>query len=247
MVPAYETIRFEAEGGVATVTLHRPEKLNAYVPLMGEEILDAFARARDDAGVRAVLLAGAGRAFCAGVDLDHLRALERGEAAGPGPRLGEEAFLQRFPLELAAFPKPVLAALHGAAVGVGVTMTLGCDVRLAAEDAVLSLPFVRLGILPGLGSTHFLPRLVGPSRALELVLSGRKIGAAEAAAVGLVSRVVPTGALAKEARECAAALGAARPEVVAAARTALRFGAGASLEEALRYEKEASAALRRGD
>jgi enoyl-CoA hydratase/carnithine racemase len=237
-------IQVESADAIATITLNRPEKLNAYTVEMGEEVVAAFRRLRDDDSVRAVVLAGAGRAFCAGVDLDALRAHQAG-AASPGPRLGEEAFLRELPLELLAYPKPVVAALHGSAIGVGVTMTLPCDLRIAAEGTKLGLTFAKLGLLPGLGSTHLLPRLVGLGRALELVLTARVVGAAEAAAIGLVSRVVPADSLAKEARETARALAELRPEVVAAAKAALHFGAGASMADAMRNEQQVSAALRK--
>lgn len=243
--PAYQSIRYAIADGVATVELHRPEKLNAYTPEMGGEVVDAFARARADAGVRAVILTGAGRAFCAGVDLEQLRVHQQGGDAAPGPRLGEEPFLRSFPLELLAYPKPVIAAINGPAIGVGVTMTLPCDVRLAAAGAQLGLPFAKLGLLPGLGSTHLLPRLVGLARALELVLVAKPIPADEAAAIGLVNRVVPPEALLPTARALAAEMAQARPEVLAAAKRALHFGAGASMAEAMRHEQQASAALRR--
>ena len=130
----YESILYAVEGGVATLTLNRPEKLNAYTTEMGEEAVDAFRRARTDDAVRAVILTGAGRGFCAGVDLEHLKAHQAGASAGKGPKLGEEDFLTTLPLELVAYPKPVIAAINGAAIGVGVTMVLPCDVRLAAAS-----------------------------------------------------------------------------------------------------------------
>ncbi len=242
----YETILFEVEDGIATITLHRPEKLNAYTPLMGDEVCAAFDRARDDASVRAVVLTGAGRGFCAGVDLDHLRAHREGrhEALGRAPRLGEERFLKSLPLELVEWPKPVIAAVNGPAIGVGVTMILPCDVRLAADTAKLGLTFAKLGILPGLGSTHLLPALVGMGRALELVLSARVIPAAEAAAIGLVNRAVPADRLLAEARALASAMAECPPAVLAAAKRALRFGAGATLEQAMRNEEAQSVRLR---
>ena len=240
----YESILFDASDAIATITLNRPEKLNAYTVQMGEEVVDAFRRVRDDANLRAVILAGAGRAFCAGVDLDALRAHQAG-AASSGPRLGEEDFLRKLPLELVAYPKPVVAAIHGSAIGVGVTMTLPCDLRIAAEGTKLGLTFAKLGLLPGLGSTHLLPRLVGLGKALELVLTARVLSAGEAAAIGLVNRVVPADSLAKEARETARALAELRPEVLAAAKAALHFGAGASMADAMRNEQQASAALRK--
>ena len=242
----YESIRYAVEDGIATITLHRPEKLNAYTAAMGEEVCAAFDAARDDAAVRAVILTGAGRGFCAGVDLEHLRAHHEGRsAAGSGPRLGEERFLKSLPLELVVWPKPVIAAVNGPAIGVGVTMILPCDVRLAAEGAKLGLTFAKLGILPGLGSTHLLPRLVGMGHAQELVLSARVIPAREAAEIGLVNRVVPADTLLAEARALGRAMAECPPAALSAAKRALHFGAGASLEQAMRNEEAQSAALRR--
>ncbi len=241
----YENILFEVSDGIATVTLNRPDKMNAYVPEMGSEVVDAFARARKDDAIRVVILTGAGRGFCAGVDLDYLKASQAGQATPrKGPKLGEEAFVRSFPLELAEFPKPVIVAINGAAIGVGVTMSLPCDVRIAAEDAKLGLTFAKLGLLPGLGSTHWLPRLVGMAKAKELVLTARVISASEAAEIGLVNKVVPTDTLMKEAREMAGMMAGCAPEVLAAAKRALQFGAAATMEEAMRNEEAESTAMR---
>jgi 2-(1,2-epoxy-1,2-dihydrophenyl)acetyl-CoA isomerase len=230
--------------GVATLTLNRPEKLNAYTTEMGDEISAAIRAWRDDDAVRAVILTGAGRGFCAGVDLEHLNAHRAGLNASQGPRLGEEDFLQQLPLEMAEYPKPLIAAVNGAAIGVGVTMILPCDVRIAAETAKLGLAFVKLGILPGLGSTHLLPRIVGRAKALELVMSARTITAAEAAECGLVNKVVPAEKLMNEARELAALIAANPPRAVAAAKAAINFGQEHTMEEAMRNERRASAELR---
>lgn len=240
----YENIRYEIDGAAATITLHRPDKLNAYTTEMGDEVVDAFARARDDAAVRAVILTGAGRAFCAGVDLEHLKAHLAGGNASSKAKLGEEDFLRKLPLDLIAYPKPVIAAINGPAIGVGVTMLLPCDVRIAAENAKLGLTFAKLGLLPGLGSTHLLPRLVGIAKALELVLTARVVNAFEAHEIGLVNRVVPPDSLLAEARAMAVAMAECRPEVLAAAKAALHFGVGASMAEAMQNEREASARLR---
>ena len=234
----YEQILFDLEDRVATITLNRPEVLNAYQPRMGDELVDAFRRARDDRAVRAVILTGAGRAFCAGVDLGYLKEqrarIEKGERLVP---LGEEHFVKGFAPELAAFPKPVIAAIRGAAIGVGVTMTLPCDIRLAAEDAVLGLPFTKLGMIPGLGSTHLLPRIVGMAAALELVLTSQSIGAEQAARIRLVNRVVPGERLLGEARELASRAADCDPAAIAAAKQALHFGATASLDAAMARER----------
>jgi len=244
MGAAYQNILFEVADGIATVTLNRPEKLNAYTLEMGEEIASAFARLRADADVRVVILTGAGRGFCAGVDLDALRAHQASSSVAGGPRLGEEDFVRVLPLELLEFPKPVIAAINGAAIGVGVTMTLPCDIRIASDTAKLGLTFAKLGLLPGLGSTHLLPQLVGIAKALELVLTARVIPAAEAAEIGLVNRVVPAASLLDEARALARAMLESRPEVLAAAKAALRQGALATMSESMHNEREASAKLR---
>ncbi len=234
----------DVSDGIGTLTLNRPEKLNAYTTEMGEEVTAVLRAWREDAAVRAVILTGAGRGFCAGVDLEHLKAHQAGANASKGPRLGEEDFLRKLPLELAAYPKPLLAAVNGAAIGVGVTMILPFDIRIASEDAKLGLAFVKLGILPGLGSTHLLPRLVGRAKALELVLSARTIPAREALEIGLVNALAPAEKLASAARELAASMAAHRPEVLAAAKAAVSYGAEHTLEEAMRNEERASAALR---
>ena len=234
----------DVSDGIGTLTLNRPEKLNAYTTEMGEEVTAVLRAWREEAAVRAVILTGAGRGFCAGVDLEHLKAHQAGQNASSGPRLGEEDFLRKLPLELVEYPKPLIAAVNGAAIGVGVTMILPCDVRIAAEEAKLGLAFVKLGILPGLGSTHLLSRIVGRAKALELVLSARTLPAREALEIGLVNQVVPAAELAEAARGLAAAIAAHRPEVVAAAKAAVNYGAEHSMEEAMRNEERTSAALR---
>jgi len=243
---AFENVIFDVADGVATITLNRPEKLNAYTTEMGEEVYDAFQRVRDDDAVRSVILTGAGRGFCAGVDLEHLKAHQAGANASKGPRLGDEAFLRKLPLELLEFPKPVIAAVNGHAIGVGITMILPCDLRIAAAGAKMGLTFVRLGILPGLGSTHLLPRLVGPAKARELVLTGRVFPAEEAAAIGLVNEVVAGDALMERAHAIAAEMAESRPEVLAAAKRALHFGERHGMAESMENEQDAGVELRRG-
>jgi 2-(1,2-epoxy-1,2-dihydrophenyl)acetyl-CoA isomerase len=241
---SYRHILTDVSDGIATLTLNRPDKLNAYTTEMGDEVSGALRGWRDDSAVRAVIVTGAGRGFCAGVDLEHLKAHQAGANASQGPRLGEEDFLKKLPLELVSYPKPLIAAVNGAAIGVGVTMILPFDIRIASEQAKFGLAFVKLGILPGLGSTHLLSRLVGRAKALELVLSARTILAPEALEIGLLNAVVPAEQLAATAREMAAAIAAHRPEVVAAAKASVNYGAEHSMEEAMRNEERASAALR---
>jgi 2-(1,2-epoxy-1,2-dihydrophenyl)acetyl-CoA isomerase len=242
---AYENILIDVTDGIGTLTLNRPERLNAYTTEMGDEVTEVLRKWRDYEAVRAVVVTGAGRGFCAGVDLDHLKAHQAGGNASKGPRLGEEDFLKKLPAELVAYPKPLIAAVNGPAIGVGVTMILPFDVRIASEDAKLGLAFVKLGILPGLGSTHLLPRIVGRAKALELVMTARTIPAREAHEVGLVNAIVPGDELMAAAREMAASIAAHRPEVVAAAKAVVNYGAEHTIEEAMRNEEATSAELRK--
>ena len=243
----YEHILFDVTDGIATITMNRPDKLNAYTTPMGDEVTAAFRSCRDDDAVRAVILTGAGRGFCAGVDLDHLKAHQAGSnaAAGKGPKLGEEDFLKKLPLELMEYPKPTIAAVNGAAIGVGITMILPLDIRIAAAGVKMGVTFTKLGILPGLGSTHLLPRIVGRAKALELVLSARVILSEEAAQIGLVNQVVPGEKLLDAAREMAARMTDKHPAVLAAARAVLGFGETHSMEDSMRNEERESAALRK--
>jgi len=240
----YEHIEYDVTDNIATVYLNRPAKKNAYTPHMGMEIVAAMEAAMADSNVRVVILTGRGDAFCGGVDLEFLRAHMAGEDTGPGPKLGEEHLVNGWPLELVAYPKPVIAAINGSAYGVGVTMTLGCDVRYAAAGATLGLNFTTLGVLPGLGSTHHLPQLVGVGKAMELVLSGARIPAEEACAIGLVQRLCAPGEVYSEARNLALAMAQVKPAVLAAAKKALRLGTTSSLQEAIATEKSLSRDIR---
>ena len=233
----YAQLRVETASGVARLSLHRPAKLNAFTATMGDELLDAFRRARDDVSVRVIVLSGSGRGFCAGVDLEALR--DEAERT----RIAKSEFIARFPLEVAECPKPTLCAMHGSAIGVGVTMALPFDLRIAASDATLGLTFAKLGILPGLGSAHLLPRLVGRARALDLVLSARVVAAEEALQIGLVQRVVAPESLDASVRELAATLAGYDPEVLAHAKRMLEFGAHATLAETLENDPRVNASL----
>ena len=241
----YSNILLEESDGIATITLDRPEKLNAYTTEMGEEVTHAFRSLRRDESVRVVILTGAGRAFCAGVDLEHLKAHDEDRNVSAGPRLGEEDFLRKLPLEMRDYPKPIIAAINGHAVGVGLTMVMPCDIRIAAEDARLGFVFARLGILPGLGSTHLLPHLVGMARAQELVLTAKKIPGSEAAAIGLVNRAVPSADVLPEARAMAREMAGIDPVVLAHAKRALHFGAAHSMAESMKNEQRESQALKK--
>jgi enoyl-CoA hydratase/carnithine racemase len=240
----YQEILLEIDDGIAQITLNRPDKLNAYTTSMGDEVTHAFRSLQRDDTVRAVVLTGSGRAFCAGVDLDHLKSHTQGKNASKGPRLGEEDFLRSLPLEMRDYPKPIIAAINGHAVGVGMTMVMPCDIRIAADDAKLGFVFARLGILPGLGSTHLLPHLVGLARAKELVFTGKKILGVEAAAIGLVNKAVPREDVLPEARAIALEMAEIDPHVLAYAKQCLHFGAEHTMAESMKNEQRESAALK---
>ena len=183
----YEQIAFEVKDGVATITLNRPERLNAFTGRMGLEWGDALARCDEDDDVRAVVITGAGKAFCAGADLSR----GKDAFAGPNEARRERPKPERAPLQPWQVRKPVVAAINGHAIGVGLTFPLQCDVRFVAEDAKLAFAFVRRGVIPELGSHVILPRVIGLSRAADLLLSGRAITGREAAEMGLASRALP--------------------------------------------------------
>ncbi|WP_037578567.1 crotonase/enoyl-CoA hydratase family protein [Phaeacidiphilus oryzae] len=203
----FEEIRYTVEDRIATITLHRPDRLNAFTLTMARELIAAFDRVDADDGVRAVIVTGAGRAFCAGADLGGGAATFDGTATGDARRAahGEIDGVPRdgggtVALRIAACRKPVIAAFNGPAVGVGVTMTLPMDIRIAADTARFGFVFARRGIVPEAASSWFLPRVVGISQAMEWVATGRVFDAEEARAGRLVSRVVPAGELMGAAR-----------------------------------------------
>jgi 2-(1,2-epoxy-1,2-dihydrophenyl)acetyl-CoA isomerase len=240
----YENILFDQEDGIVTITLNRPDKLNAYTTEMGDEVTHAFRAVQRDADVRVIILTGAGKAFCAGADLEHLKAHEAGKNVSKGPRLGEEDFLRKLPLEMRDSKKPIIAAINGHAVGVGMTMVMPCDIRIVANEAKLGFIFGKLGILPGLGSSHLLPTLVGMAKAQELVLTAKKILGPEAAEIGLANKSVPSVEVLAEARAMAAEIAAIDPHVLEYAKRALHFGAAHSMAESMKNEQRQSAELK---
>jgi enoyl-CoA hydratase/carnithine racemase len=191
MPNAYQTILYDLADGVLTITLNRPEKLNAFNAAMSVELIDAIGRADADDAVRAIIVTGAGRAFCAGADLSAgAESFARFAGDEPNPDTPDSDSGGRVALALFDCKKPLIAAVNGPAVGVGATMTLPMDVRLAAEGSRFGFVFTRRGIVPEACSSWFLPRVVGISQASEWVLTGRLFGAAEALQGGLVSRVL---------------------------------------------------------
>jgi enoyl-CoA hydratase/carnithine racemase len=196
---SYTEILLEVADGVALVTLNRPEKLNAYTSTMGRELHEAFARCDADDAVRAIVVTGAGRGFCAGADLASVKF--GGPRAAPADRPWAKPARAIAPWDVR---KPIIAAINGPAVGVGATLPLQWDIRLAGESAKIGFVFVRRGVVPEALCTWTLPRLVGMARASELLLTGRLLTAHEAFEFGIVSRVVPDAELVPAARALAA-------------------------------------------
>jgi enoyl-CoA hydratase/carnithine racemase len=217
----FQEIRYEVADHVLTITLNRPERLNAFTPTMGRELIEAFDRADADDDVRAIIVTGEGRGFCAGADLsaggstfDWRDRQKVDEIPRDG---GGQVALRIFDLT-----KPVIAAINGPAVGVGITMTLPMDIRLAAEKARIGFVFTRRGIVPEACSSWFLPRIVGISRAIEWAATGRVFPADEALAAGLVRSVHPESELLGAARALAGEISEhAAPVSVALARRLL--------------------------
>jgi 2-(1,2-epoxy-1,2-dihydrophenyl)acetyl-CoA isomerase len=223
---AYERVLVEIAAGIGSVTLNRPEKLNAFDRVMCDDLLEALRLLSGSEGVRVITITGAGRAFCAGADL--------GVLGREGPAL--VAAGKDVALALRAAPQPVLAVVNGAAAGGGANLALACDYRIASEQASIGQVFHKLGLVPDWGGTFFLPRLVGTSKALELVWSARMVPAAEALALGLFDRVVPHARLASEARALADAWAAQPAGAVRRAKAALYRSDAGALEDVLDLE-----------
>jgi 2-(1,2-epoxy-1,2-dihydrophenyl)acetyl-CoA isomerase len=228
----YATIRYAVDGAVATITLNRPDKLNAFTAEMHGELADALGRLAGD-GARALLVTGAGRGFCAGQDLGQ----RAGDAA---PDLGETLDRLYNPLirRLRALELPVIAAVNGPAAGAGMSLALACDLALAARSASFLQAFARIGLAPDSGSTWMLPRLVGPQRARVLALLAERISAEEAVAWGLIWKVVDDAALMPEANALAARLAAAPTRALARIKRALDAAWGHSLDDQLDLERD---------
>jgi 2-(1,2-epoxy-1,2-dihydrophenyl)acetyl-CoA isomerase len=224
-------LRVDVDGPVATITLDRPEALNALTVPVKVALREALERLAVDRTVRAVILTGAGRAFCAGQDLAER---ERPDAAPLDVELRER--YNPIILALRAMGQPVIAAVNGVAAGAGASIAFACDLRIAAEDARFVLAFGRIGLVPDSGATWFLPRLVGQALAAELALVGDPITAREALRIGLVSRVVPNDQLLAEARALADKIAEGAPMAVALTKGALERAASIDLETALEGE-----------
>lgn len=228
---SYETVLYEVRDGVALVTLNRPERLNAWTQDMEDRYYDALASADAEPRVRAIVVTGAGRGFCAGADMADLGSLASGDE-----RYRHGRRPKTFPLTIR---KPVIAAINGACAGIGLVQALYCDVRIVASDAKITTAFARRGLVAEHGISWILPRLVGPERALDLLLSARVVRGEEAAAIGLASRAVERDAVLEVARAYAADLATnCSPRSMAAMKRQILGHLDADLPTALRESDE---------
>jgi 2-(1,2-epoxy-1,2-dihydrophenyl)acetyl-CoA isomerase len=227
----FSALRYEVADAVAAITLDRPAALNALTIPLKQELLAALRTVERDRAIRAVVLTGAGRAFCAGQDLK--------ERLEPDAAPLEIELRERYNPIIAAMRRldqPIVGAINGVAAGAGASLAFACDLRIAAEGASFVLAFERIGLVPDSGATWFLPRLVGPAKAAELALLGEALSAADAERLGLVARVVPADALADEARSMALRLAGLAPRAVALTKRALQRSWSVDLDEALEDE-----------
>jgi len=226
-----EELLLRQDGPVATITLNRPDRLNAITTGMLDALAEALQACDREPSVRVVVLTGAGRGFCAGLDLKDAAA-----GQGIGSAGGAAAAVQRFdlrnapPTVLHDLDKPTICALNGGAAGYGMDLALGCDIRIAARSAKLAPAFTKRGVLPESGGTWLLPRLVGWSRACEIAFTGRTLDAEQCLSLGLVSRVVDDGALADEVQALAEEIAANAPLAVQATKRMMRLGLDETFE-----------------
>jgi enoyl-CoA hydratase/carnithine racemase len=234
----FQTLLYEKRDNIAHVTLNRPQVRNAYNIQMRDDLFGILAAIRDDPEVRVAIFKGAGeKAFCAGADLSEF-------LTAPSPTVARRVRFGRDVWDLfSSIPQPLIAAIHGYALGSGIEIALYCDIRIAAEDAMFGLPEVGLGILPAAGGTQTLPRTVGRAKALEMLLTSRWINADEAYRVGLVNRVVPRNDLLPTAEEMAWKIASYHPAAVRSAKQAIVRGMDLSLSEGLELERRLASVL----
>jgi len=231
-VGGFKTLLFEKKDAIASVTINRPEALNVYNIQMRDDLYEVLSALKDDDEVRVAIFKGAGeKAFCAGADLSEF-------LTAPSPTEARKARFERDVWGLfLSIPQPLIAAVHGYALGSGIEIALCCDIRIASDDAQFGLPEVGLGIIPAAGGTQTVPRTIGRARALEMLLSNRWIGAQEAYAIGLVNKVVPREKLLETVQEMAQTIASYDPHAVRNAKQAVVRGIELPLAQALELEK----------
>jgi 2-(1,2-epoxy-1,2-dihydrophenyl)acetyl-CoA isomerase len=227
----YETILTTQVEGVLTITLNRPEVLNAFNSVMGRELLDALKKAERDPSARCLVLTGAGRAFSSGEDL---KARQAEGTVGFGATLRDR--YNPIILKMRNIEKPVIGSINGVAAGAGCSIALACDIRIASDKASFIEAFVRIGLVPDSGSAYFLPRLVGLGKALEIAFTGDAIGGEDAVRIGLINKLVPAEELESATRDFARRLAKGPTRAIGLAKRTFNKALSMDLEEALEYE-----------
>ena len=240
---SYECLRYDVAQHVATLTLNRPERLNALGGTLREDLYHALLAASGDPQVRAIVITGAGRGFCSGGDVKAMRANDEAGSAG---RLDDKIAPGRDKVVLAMrdAPKPIIAAVNGPAAGAGMNLALACDMRIASVTATFSQAFVRRGLHVDWGGTYFLPRIVGMAKACELIFTGDAISAEEALALGIVSKVVAADALMPAVYDLAGKIAAGPPIAIRLAKRSLYHNQDCDLRQALEQETYAQVVCR---
>jgi enoyl-CoA hydratase/carnithine racemase len=233
----YDNIDITEESGITTITLNRPEKMNALAGHMRRDLAEALETAGSERSVRVVVITGVGKAFCAGGDVAAMAELIKRHDAEEFSRLLGSA--RRVVTAIRQMTKPVIASVNGPAAGAGCNLALACDLRIASTTATFSESFAKVGLHPDWGGTYFLPRLVTPNKACEMFFLGEPIGAEEAQRLGIVNAVVAPAELEAETRKLAERLRDAPAVALGAAKQAVYMSQAAELEEMLRYETEA--------
>ncbi|HXQ13313.1 MAG TPA: enoyl-CoA hydratase-related protein [Caulobacteraceae bacterium] len=238
---SYEAILYETRGPVAIITLNRPERLNAIGAAVREEVHEAIEAAHQDDAIRAAIITGAGRGFCSGADLSGAAARAAVGGGAPTPasqseRLDEDGWVGRWAKRFALFDKPLIGAINGVAAGAGMSMALACDVRVGSTNARFKTVFIERNLSPDSGMTYFLPRIVGYSRAADLIFSSRAVNAEEAYRIGLLDRLVAPETLLDEAVALANDMAQWPPLAMRMSKRVLQHNQDADLDEALRYE-----------
>ena len=232
---SYKCLIYEVEDNIATLTLNRPERLNALGDTLREDLHDAITTASGDPDVRAIILTGAGRGFCSGGDVKAMNEAKERQATSPiMDKIAPSRDLTVLAMRDA--PKPVIAAINGPAAGAGMNLALACDIRIASSAARFGETFVKRGLHVDWGGTYFLPRIVGMAKACELIFTGDVIGAEEALALGIVSQVVAPEALVETVRALASKMAAGPPIAIRLAKRALYHNQECDLRAALEYE-----------
>ena len=233
----FETLIYEKHGAVARISLNRPRVLNAYNIQMRDDLSQALSAVAGDPDVAARLMTGEGRAFCSGADLTEF-------GTAPSQVVARQVRWQRDVWgQLLGLDQPVVCAVHGYCIGSGLEIAMMCDVRIAARDTVFAMPEVQLGMIPAAGGSQTLPRSAGTSRALDLLLTGRRLDAQEALALGLITRVADAGELPEAGMDLAQKLASAPRPAMAAAKKALAKGLDLSLQQGLELETRLAAMI----